>query len=173
VRAKYALMAAAMSFALASPAAAAVTFDLVDSAALNLNGTEDFGATITETLGAFEHSFSFTLDGTNLTNTTVGTIQLGAKDIDFTSIDVDGLGLTQVGFDPSGENWELLGTILGAGLHTITVKGSVLGFGRTPGATYTGSLNIAVIPEPGAWALMIMGFGGVGAIMRRRRFLFA
>ncbi len=25
------------------------------------------------------------------------------------------------------------------------------------------------VPEPGAWALMLMGFGGVGALLRRRR----
>ena len=25
------------------------------------------------------------------------------------------------------------------------------------------------VPEPGAWALMIIGFGGIGAAMRRRR----
>ena len=25
------------------------------------------------------------------------------------------------------------------------------------------------VPEPGAWAMMIVGFGGVGALMRRRR----
>jgi hypothetical protein len=27
----------------------------------------------------------------------------------------------------------------------------------------------AVVPEPGAWALMLAGFGGVGAMLRRRR----
>lgn len=158
-----------MSLAVASPAAAAVTFDLVDSTALNTTGTEDFGATITETLGAFEHTFDFTLDLTSLTNITVGTIQLGAKDIDFSSITLDGFALTQVGFDPAGENWELLGTALGAGAHTITVKGSVIGFGSTPGATYTGSLNIAAIPEPATWGLMILGFGSAGAMLRSRR----
>jgi hypothetical protein len=29
----------------------------------------------------------------------------------------------------------------------------------------------AVVPEPATWAMMIMGFGGVGAILRRRRSL--
>jgi hypothetical protein len=28
---------------------------------------------------------------------------------------------------------------------------------------------VAVIPEAGAWAMMILGFGGVGTVMRRRR----
>lgn len=31
----------------------------------------------------------------------------------------------------------------------------------------------AVVPEPGAWALMILGFGGIGAAMRRRRLVVA
>lgn len=33
--------------------------------------------------------------------------------------------------------------------------------------------NIAAIPEPGTWALMIMGFGGAGAMLRRRRVVAA
>jgi hypothetical protein len=31
----------------------------------------------------------------------------------------------------------------------------------------------AAVPEPGAWALMILGFGGAGAMLRRRRFAAA
>jgi hypothetical protein len=30
------------------------------------------------------------------------------------------------------------------------------------------SITIAVAPEPSAWALMISGFGAIGAVMRRR-----
>jgi hypothetical protein len=32
---------------------------------------------------------------------------------------------------------------------------------------------ISAVPEPAAWALMILGFGGVGAVLRRRRRGFA
>jgi hypothetical protein len=50
------------------------------------------------------------------------------------------------GFD--NERWNL---------GDVTVNGAAF----TPG---TGA-----VPEPAAWALMILGFGGVGAVLRRRR----
>ena len=31
------------------------------------------------------------------------------------------------------------------------------------------TISIAAVPEPGTWALMIMGFGGAGAMLRSRR----
>lgn len=36
-----------------------------------------------------------------------------------------------------------------------------------------GGVNESVVPEPGAWVLMILGFGAVGAMLRRRRELQA
>jgi hypothetical protein len=33
----------------------------------------------------------------------------------------------------------------------------------------SGSFNVAGVPEPSAWALMLIGFGGLGAALRRRR----
>lgn len=32
-----------------------------------------------------------------------------------------------------------------------------------------GTVSVAAVPEPAAWLLMIVGFGGAGAILRRRR----
>jgi len=33
--------------------------------------------------------------------------------------------------------------------------------------------SLGVVPEPGTWALMILGFGGAGAMLRRRKAVFA
>lgn len=44
-------------------------------------------------------------------------------------------------------------------------------FGNAGFATLvvSGAPDVGAIPEPGAWAMMILGFGGVGAVLRRRR----
>jgi hypothetical protein len=47
------------------------------------------------------------------------------------------------------------------------------GCGLGEGAFRSTALAPAAVPEPGAWALMILGFGGVGATLRRRREGFA
>jgi hypothetical protein len=36
-----------------------------------------------------------------------------------------------------------------------------------------GNASVAAVPEPGTWALMILGFGGAGYMIRRRRIAFA
>jgi hypothetical protein len=37
------------------------------------------------------------------------------------------------------------------------------------GDSGSGTFTITAVPEPGIWAMMILGLGGVGAVMRRRR----
>lgn len=37
-------------------------------------------------------------------------------------------------------------------------------------ASGTGTFNVGSVPEPGTWALLILGFGATGAALRRRRF---
>ena len=80
-----------------------------------------------------------------------------------------------------------LNTLLGVSTYTPTnftnlgeLSGSVLS-GSAPiipppcsglncGSSVFGS---AAVPEPAAWALMILGFGGVGTMLRRRRMALA
>jgi hypothetical protein len=42
-------------------------------------------------------------------------------------------------------------------------------FTSTSPAFEIDTISLGAVPEPGAWALMILGFGGLGAVARRRR----
>ena len=144
-----------------------------------INGSSIFGAT-TDDAGVFTHTFDFTIVEPGTASSSVITVSLdGLRDIDFTSIDLDGTAFTMTNPDPV-ESWGLTLAALGVGLHTITLNGSVAP--GEPGLTgsYAGTLNINFdggggneIPEPGTWALMIVGFGGAGAMLRRRRLVVA
>jgi hypothetical protein len=59
----------------------------------------------------------------------------------------------------------------GAGTYSVTEKYIItaLSSGSERSASPTITLATAVVPEPGSWALMILGFGGAGAVLRRRR----
>jgi hypothetical protein len=157
----------------ATAANAATVYTQLNQPALTTFGTSDFGAIITST-GAFDHAFAFETFGLNDASSFIGTISLanGNKDIDFSSIDLDGLFFfTKTSGDPS-EHWDLSNAVIGAGIHSINVHGNVVAAG--PGqraASYSGTLNLSpvVVPEPATWGLMIMGFGGVGAMIRTRR----
>ena len=59
--------------------------------------------------------------------------------------------------------------VVGAGSDTLTFWGySNSGYNATDDVSVT---NIAGVPEPGTWALMIGGLGLTGALLRRRRAL--
>ena len=48
---------------------------------------------------------------------------------------------------------------------TFTTNADIEGVGQVR----FGGLETGVIPEPATWAMMIMGFGGIGALLRQRR----
>ena len=65
---------------------------------------------------------------------------------------------------------------LTSGVHTFELKydnvfccGAQVAFDLDPNLAFTGSGT----PEPATWGLMLVGFGGLGAMMRRRRSLAA
>ncbi len=159
----------AASLTMGSAQAQALTvFDDIDALLLALAGSEFFGATLIDEPGAFSHQFDFILGGDSAANASVTTTVLGQNDIDFASILLDGFNFTQTGFDGSGaENWELASITLAPGLHSIFVNGSVAG--TSGDGAYSGVLNVAPVPEPGTWAMMLLGFGATGYAMRRRR----
>ena len=126
----------------------------------------------------FSDSFLFTIGppGGALIGTGSGSIitstslLFSATDLDLTSVIVNGVALT-ISRTADGLI-ESSGTsnvnIFSGQLNNITVTGISRGLG-----SYGGNLTFlptaAAVPEPGTWALMLLGFGAVGFSMRRQR----
>jgi len=164
--------AVAVAMSAASSASAATVFTLLNQGTLDAFGTSNFGA-ITSDLGLFDHTFNFTTSSDNDASSFVGTIALasGGKNIDFSAIDLDGFAFHKTSGADLNEQWELTTAFLSAGAHTLSVHGNVLTTSPDDAASYSGTLNLspAAVPEPATWGLMIVGFGGMGAVLRRRR----
>ena len=89
----------------------------------------------------------------------------------YTNVGLLGLSLGStdlLGFDISGSS--------GAGFFSVNNNfyGIDLGTGRASligglGAQGITGITIAAVPEPGTWAMMLLGFGGIGMALRRRR----
>lgn len=165
---KAAAMAAVFGASLAAtPASAATSISCEDGCAINnidpTTGafTNDFTFTLLETrtffFKLFSQSVNFPVDNINLAFN--GAKLTGGAGVNQT-FDVAYRERNPVGLSGGRESMGLK-TTLQAGTYTISVRGN-----SGPDATY--SLTGAV-PEPMTWAMMIMGFGMVGAGLRRRR----
>ena len=55
------------------------------------------------------------------------------------------------------------------GSYTLEIGARNLGDNQYPSGTVLDGVAILPVPEPAAWALMLVGFGGLGAGLRRRR----
>ena len=143
----------------------------------DLSGLPSFSTSFSS-IAPLVNPFSQTL---TFTTATAGSVTIGVQtsatgdsnDVDFTNVFLTGTGI--VGSVPimpiSGDPLESLGLAnfaLGIGTFVLTLEG-------TPG-TQTGSFGGSVafqaqsaVPEPGTWAMMLIGFGAVGFSMRRKR----
>lgn len=59
-----------------------------------------------------------------------------------------------------------LNNVTAAGPFSLTVRYDIA-FG--PNGNFNGTGNITAVPEPATWGMMIMGFGLLGGVMRRRK----
>ena len=95
----------------------------------------------------------------------------GPDDVDITAAFITGTGilspinlLADPGNTDLTELFTLSGLGLTAGTFTLTVEGT-----RGDGSVFGGHVTADAIPEPGTWAMMLLGFGAMGIAMRRRR----
>lgn len=118
--------------------------------------------------GEFEDTYSFTLPQYLLGSASLGTsaVKVGGKDdLDITSVFFNGVKLTATkSLKDQNESFVINDVMVKAGqLNTIVITG----LGRGNGS-YAAQAVFAPVPEPASWAMMIGGFGFVGAAMRRR-----
>lgn len=128
--------------------------------------------------GAFTNIFTFMWPADGITTGTISSsFTSTSTDLDFSSVTLNGIEFTPLVGGPGLPEFRLImpAQMTFVGLQTLIVKGTAPASGlgsTTSSATYAGTLAFtptAAVPETGTWALMIMGFGGAGAMIRMRR----
>jgi hypothetical protein len=167
---------AAASLALATPASAAIVGDLGVDPNLNVGRTPG--------LGTFNDEYTFSLDAAEtLTIVAIlNTYPLGPNTPAFIS---NFMGEIVAG-TPASPGGVVLGPELASspcgsvancqslgGIATLAAGDYFLDFSGDAGATaaYGGTINtVAAVPEASTWAMMLLGFFGLGVVSMRKRF---
>lgn len=179
MRTKYLLLTlgAVSALAISGPANAAhVVVVPADTTLQNVSGPFDGATSTTIGFSDFDLAVPNFLELLTFENTEAGQYNLAVNTsnstVDFTDIFISGISgtfnLTQRLPDGGGsESWERSGLILGAGTYTL----SIAGLNSVSNASLQGAVTItqAPVPEPGTWAMMLLGFGAIGFAMRRRK----
>jgi hypothetical protein len=160
--------------ALAMASAASATITIVGSS-MTYTGPSSLDSGVTTTIGYSKAGLaktSFT-QWLEFTNTLAGiysiTLDTSSRSVDFTSAyltnGTDTYYLSLLYSVGSLEGWGLGDTEIAAGDYTLVINGHN---NRT--GSLAGTITIAqALPEPGTWAMMIVGFGAVGFSLRRKR----
>ncbi|MET0375598.1 MAG: FxDxF family PEP-CTERM protein [Rhizorhabdus sp.] len=83
------------------------------------------------------------------------------QDIDFTSVMFNGIDFT---VDATGRNeFRFLNSVASGNTNLFQIRGT-----SGTNSSYSGTINVAAIPEPSSWAMMMIGFFTIGAAIRRR-----
>ena len=172
---QYLFGAAAAALALAvAPTANATTFN-VGSPNFFLTSGTPFSSSITaaffnsfaSTTASFDDTFQFTIPQDGMGSGSISTsFSSNSNKLTITDLIINGVAYA-IPFTGSGQSATVGGIpIVNGFLNTIQVKGFTTGAGVYSG---TATFTAGAVPEPASWALMIAGFGLVGAAYRRRR----
>ena len=156
-------VAALAAVTMSSQASAAQVITLIEE---DGQLTGEFGDTIM-TEGMFETNFTFNLPEDGFTSSTISQVAVSAlTDIQFSEVLLNGtaFNLTGGGFVEFG-SLEMLFTP--SGQQTLTVRGNSGGNGSFAGTV--AFIPQSAVPEPGTWALMLLGFAAVGFSLRRAK----
>ncbi len=162
---RYYLISAALAGVLATMTAApasAATFLFELSGGRNVTFQLDTSAPSSSQTFFGEQSVFTNVNGTvNGTNATIPTISFGTGVFAVLSINAPGLDFTQ--FAGGGPLFAGTGSapVFSAGTFQLTNP-----FFPTSNSTLVISEQVAAVPEPATWALMLLGFGFLGGALR-------
>lgn len=130
------------------------------------------------TIGTSPLLGAFTYAHTVCTAGAVGGPVVGSFSIDFGTDGFHGTlaGAASPTATPPLSDLNLLYTILGGTGRFLNATGTFTGLGTADPRVrpsqiqlkFNGAINAPAVPEPGTWALLILGFGMVGWLLRRR-----
>ncbi len=158
-------LAAIAALALSAASSMAASNNIVNTVALSSDGTNQtaaFTAIHNVGSGSFEDTFTFNVTGDFTADSIISTIGFSkVTNIDFSSIMLNGNPYTQLSGNPA-EVWALDPTKV-TGPLTLSVIGMA-----GSNASYSGTLNLAPVPEPESYAMMLGALGALGFVVRRR-----
>jgi hypothetical protein len=162
-------LAGAAALAISSAAGAQVS---LDDCSMVCDGPTTLGSETTigfTEAGLATPTFTEWLTFTNdLAGVYAITLDTSSTGIDFTSAVLSGPGgpyeLNEEFDNGIAEFWQLSSLFLEAGTYTLTIDGD-----NDSTGSLGGTVTINAVPEPGTWAMMLLGFGAAGYAMRRRR----
>ena len=119
--------------------------------------------------GIFTDIYRFIVDADGTGSGSISTSLSGFdSNVDFLTVTINGMDVPIFNQGTDVEFAGISGVMITAGmLNELVISGSSNGNGSYGGQiTFTPS---APIPEPATWAMMLIGFGGLGYTMRRAR----
>jgi hypothetical protein len=161
----YAVAAAAAVFTISSSANAAV-ITLAPGPDGYLSG--NFGADVN---GDFSAEYTFTVPGDGLISAGFLTSNVSVSPgLSFLSVTLNGVALTPVDLSPNFA-FSITDQSPIVGIQTLLLVGSGVGSygGAVSFAPFDTGGNPQAVPEPASWALMLGGFGMMGATLRGNR----
>ena len=171
---KMGLFASAGALALIAPAANATVFHVGDVPNFYITSGTPFSPSITANFGngfsgplSFDDTFEFTIPQNGTGSGSISTsFSSSSNKLTITDLLINGVHFV-VPSNGSGQFLAVSGiNIISGVMNTIEVIGTT----SSKGGTYSGTATFsAAVPETATWAMMLGGFGLMGAAMRRRR----
>src|SRR5881275_504720 len=177
--------------ALTMASAASATLVITTPTSVSVSGPNSvnnidftFGYSNSSTTSPFSETVSWMNDLSGLYSislTTSAVTANGPTDVDITGAFVTGTNIIgQLNLNPDlnntdlNETFRLLAQALGAGTYTLTMqgtRGAIGSYGGNVAFEAPVGLDPAIgeVPEPGTWALMLLGFCATDWLLRRRR----